>query len=275
MRHGRFPHLLLTSPLIRRTIGLSSWLKEIIRNNPTAPRSTSKPSFGPPPTRCAGTWTLGIQARLPRPHFPEIHLHRMTPEEKARQQIDAQLTASGWAVQTKDKINLSAARGVAVCELSFATGEPDYTLFVDAKALGTVEAKAAGHSLTGVEEQSTKYVTGVPAGLPAWHNPLPFCYETTGEETRFTNRLDPEPRSRNVFAFHRPETLLAWVQQEKQLSQRLKEFPPLARAKLWPAQSTPSSIWKNPLPPVAHARSSRWPPDRARRSPPLISFIAS
>ncbi len=123
-----------------------------------------------------------------------------------------------------------------MCELSFATGEPDYTLFVNAKALGTVEAKPAGHSLVGVEEQSAKYVTGVPASLPAWHNPLPFCYESTGSETRFTNRLDPEPRSRNVFAFHRPETLLAWVQQAKQLSQRLKEFPPLARANLWPAQ---------------------------------------
>jgi type I restriction enzyme R subunit len=160
----------------------------------------------------------------------------MTAEEKARQQIDAQLTASGWAVQTKDKINLSAARGVAVCELSFATGEPDYTLFVDGKALGTAEAKPAGHSLVGVEEQSAKYVVGVPAGLPAWRTPLPFCYETTGSETRFTNRLDPEPRSRNVFAFHRPETLLAWVQQEKQLALKLREFPPLLAAKLWPAQ---------------------------------------
>ena len=137
---------------------------------------------------------------------------------------------------TKDKINLSAARGVAICELSFATGEPDYTLFVDGKALGTVEAKPAGHSLIGVEEQSTKYVVGVPSGLPTWRTPLPFCYESTGSETRFTNRLDPEPRSRNVFAFHRPETLLAWVQQAKQLAERLKEFPPLARAKLWPAQ---------------------------------------
>jgi type I restriction enzyme R subunit len=160
----------------------------------------------------------------------------MTPEEKARQQIDTQLTASGWAVQTKDKINLSAARGVAVCELSFATGEPDYTLFVDAKALGTVEAKPEGHSLVGVEEQSTKYVVGVPAGLHAWRKPLPFCYESTGSETRFTNRLDPDPRSRNVFAFHRPETLLAWVQQEKQLAQRLRELPPLAAGSLWLAQ---------------------------------------
>jgi type I restriction enzyme, R subunit len=129
----------------------------------------------------------------------------MTPEEKARQDIDAQLTASGWAVQRKDKINLTAARGVAICELSFATGEPDYTLFVDGKALGTTEAKPAGHSLVGVEEQSAKYVSGVPFGLPAWKSPLPFCYESTGTETFFTNRLDPDPRSRRVFSFHRPK----------------------------------------------------------------------
>src|ERR1017187_6465021 len=160
----------------------------------------------------------------------------MTPEELARKKIDAMLTASGWTVQTKDKINLSASRGVAVCELSFATGEPDYTLFVDAKALGTVEAKPEGHSLVGVEEQSTKSVTGIPSGLPGWKSPLPFCYESTGTETCFTNRLDPDPRSRHVFAFHRPETLLAWVQQEKQLAQRLREFPPLPTAHLWPAQ---------------------------------------
>src|ERR1017187_7620730 len=160
----------------------------------------------------------------------------MTPEELARKKIDAMLTASGWTVQTKDKINLSASRGVAVCELSFATGEPDYTLFVDAKALGTVEAKPEGHSLVGVEEQSTKYVVGVPSGLPAWHKPLPFCYESTGTETFFTNRLDPDPRSRRVFSFHRPETLLAWVQQEKQLAQRLRELPPLAVGSLWLAQ---------------------------------------
>ncbi len=160
----------------------------------------------------------------------------MTPEEKARHKIDAMLAASGWVVQTKNKINLSAARGVAVCELSFSTGEPDYTLFADGKAIGTVEAKPEGHSLVGVEEQSSKYVTGFPAGLAAWKLPLPFCYESTSLETRFTNRLDPIPRSRNVFTFHRPETLLAWVHQEKQLIQRLGEIPLLTPGKLWPAQ---------------------------------------
>lgn len=160
----------------------------------------------------------------------------LTPEQLARETIDGMLSASGWVVQTRDKINLMASRGVAVCELSFATGEPDYTLFVDGKALGTVEAKPVGHSLVGVEEQSAKYVAGVPAGLPAWHNPLPFCHESTGQETGFTNRLDPDPRSRTIFAFHRPETLITWAQAKKQLAQRLREMPVLSSAGLWPAQ---------------------------------------
>ncbi len=158
------------------------------------------------------------------------------PEQLARHKIDAMLTASGWAVQSKNEINLSAALGVAICELSFKTGEPDYTLFVEGKAIGTVEAKPVGTTLTSVEEQSAKYVHGVPFGLPAWHSPLPFCYESTGEETYFTNRLEPDPRGRRVFSFHRPETLLGWAQEETQLAQRLRAFPPLAAGTLWPAQ---------------------------------------
>jgi type I restriction enzyme M protein len=58
-----------------------------------------------------------------------------TPEQAARRQIDALLTLSGWTVQTKDSVNLAAARGVAICELSFKTGEPDYTLFADGNVL--------------------------------------------------------------------------------------------------------------------------------------------
>ncbi len=70
----------------------------------------------------------------------------MNPEEAARQKIDELLRAAGWKVQERREINLAASRGVAVTELSFTTGEPDYTLFVDGKAIGTVEAKPEGHS---------------------------------------------------------------------------------------------------------------------------------
>ncbi|MGD0652684.1 MAG: hypothetical protein ABSA97_16350 [Verrucomicrobiia bacterium] len=160
----------------------------------------------------------------------------MTPEEKAREKIDAQLDACGWKVQDKEQVNLQAARGVAVREVATKKGEADYVLFADGKAIGTVEAKPAGWTLRGVEEQSGKYATGMHAGFPAWRTPLPFCYESTGVETHFTNRLDPDARSREVFTFHRPETLIEWVQQDAQVRAKLRELPPLITDALWPAQ---------------------------------------
>jgi type I restriction enzyme, R subunit len=128
----------------------------------------------------------------------------MDPEQRAREKIDALLAMAGWAVQDRRFANLAAARGVAVRELSFFSGEPDYTLFADGKAAGVVEAKPEGHSLTGVSEQTAKYAAGLPDTLPAWRRPLPFAYESTGAATQFASRLVPEPRSRELFAFHRP-----------------------------------------------------------------------
>jgi type I restriction enzyme R subunit len=62
---------------------------------------------------------------------------------------------------------------------------------VDGPAVGGVEAKPAGTTLTGVERQSEKYSVGLPDGIPARIKPLPFLYESTGVETRFTSQLDP------------------------------------------------------------------------------------
>ena len=50
----------------------------------------------------------------------------MTPEEKARQEIDRQLEPCGWAVQDYRQMNISAGLGVAVREFPLATGEADY-----------------------------------------------------------------------------------------------------------------------------------------------------
>jgi hypothetical protein len=136
------------------------------------------------------------------------------PEALARQQIDAALEDAGWRVQNFKAANLGAGRGVAIREFSLKRGHgfADYLLYLDRKAVGAVEAKKAGDTLTGVEIQSAKYGDGLPTGLLAWVRPLPFLYESTGIETRFTNRLDPEPRSREVFHFHRPEMLAEWAQ---------------------------------------------------------------
>jgi type I restriction enzyme, R subunit len=109
--------------------------------------------------------------------------------------------------------NIHAARGLAVREFPLKPGYgfADYLLYLDGKAAGVIEAKKQGVTLTGVEIQSDKYTKGLPAGLPAWNSPLPFSYQSTGIETRFTNGLDPEPRSRNVFGFHKPQTLAEWL----------------------------------------------------------------
>ena len=116
----------------------------------------------------------------------------MTPEEKARQQIDTVLSRCGWTVQDKAQMNLHAAKGVALCELSFKSGEPDYTLFVDGKAIATVEAKPEGHSLTGVEEQSTKYVTGSSVRAAG----LALAASVQLRKHRHGNPLHQSPRSR-------------------------------------------------------------------------------
>jgi type I restriction enzyme, R subunit len=157
----------------------------------------------------------------------------MTPEEKARLEIDRQLGQCGWIVQDRAEMNISAGRGVAIREFPLLVGEADYALYVDGKVAGVVEAKPEGHTLAGVESQSSKYVKALPAGIPSHRLPLPFSYESTGTVTQFTNLLDPDPRSREVFTFHRPDELLRLVTVEKQLRTRLRGLPALNAEGLW------------------------------------------
>jgi type I restriction enzyme R subunit len=162
----------------------------------------------------------------------------LEPEEEARREIDSSLENAGWVLQDRDQANVRAGRGVAIREfpLKAGHGEADYLLFVDGKAAGAIEAKPAGTTLTGVERQSEKYGAGLPDQIPRYLSPLPFLYESTGMETHFTNRLDPEPRSRLVMGFHRPETLAKWLEEPETPSfrGRLRQLPPLVEAGLWP-----------------------------------------
>ena len=160
----------------------------------------------------------------------------MTPEQESREEIDDQLHQTGWAVQSADEMDISTARGVAVREFPLDTGFADYLLYADAKALGTIEAKPKGHTLTGVEPQSGKYSKGLPAGLPHYHLPLPFAYESTGSVTQFTNLLDPHARSREIFTFHRPEELIRLATLESQLRGNLCRMPELVTTGLWDVQ---------------------------------------
>ena len=74
----------------------------------------------------------------------------MTPEQRARQQIDLLLQQCGWIVQSRSETNLAAGPGVAIREALLKGGEADYLLFVGGKAIATVEAKPEGYTLTGL-----------------------------------------------------------------------------------------------------------------------------
>lgn len=189
----------------------------------------------------------------------------MTPEARARQTIDALLMQAGWHVCDVANANIhagtGAVKGVAIREfpLNAGHGFADYLLYVNGKACGVIEAKKAGATLGGVGVQSARYAQGLPAALPAWRRPLPFVFESTGVETRFTNGLDPTPRARPLFAFFRPELLLQWLiylpeqagdntaqEEPGTFLARLQHMPPLvtewgqggASFQLWPAQIT-------------------------------------
>lgn len=150
-----------------------------------------------------------------------------TPEERARQNIDRMLARAGWNVQDVDDVDLTVAKGVAIREFPLASGFADYMLFVDGRAVGVVEAKKEGTPLSGVDTQSQKYLEGLPSYVQRVQTPLPFAYESTGVETVFRDVRDPDYRSRRVFWFHRPETLMGLARQPDTLRARLREMLPL------------------------------------------------
>ncbi len=178
--------------------------------------------------------------------LPDMGPHTYTPAEgQARQEIDALLAEAGWVIQDRAAMNLYEGSGQAVREFALKDGHGrvDYLLFVDQTPVGTIEAKPAGTTLTEVEFQSLKYITGLPDDLYESFERLPFAYESTGKETRFTNGLDPEPRSRRVFSFHRPETLRGWAtaaspHEAASPLERLQQMPPLVTDNLWRNQET-------------------------------------
>jgi type I restriction enzyme R subunit len=81
------------------------------------------------------------------------------PEQIARDKIDSMLKAAGWIVQSKNEVDLSVGRGIALREYQADTRFADYVLFVDKKPVGIIEAKKEddGHNLTVAEDQAVDY----------------------------------------------------------------------------------------------------------------------
>jgi hypothetical protein len=160
--------------------------------------------------------------------------------------IEEQLKQTGWLVQDYDLLDLGAGQGVAVRH--YVPRYYDYLLFVNGELAGMVQVRLVGEPLAGSEEAISLASLRLPTrrGIgTSGRSIVPCIYEATGYETHFTNYLEPEPRSRSVFTFHRPETLALWLQQAPPdvpaaqndlLRSRLRRMPPLSPEGLHPAQ---------------------------------------
>jgi len=150
----------------------------------------------------------------------------MTPEQKARRVIDAKLVESGWIVQDNKEFNPAAAPGVAVREFRTDSGSVDYLLFVNRKPVGVIEAKRSeeGQNITTHETQTKRYSESTVKWAVEGQM-IRFVYEATDIITRFTDYTDDKERSREVFSFHRPETMQAWLANDSTLRNRMKSFP--------------------------------------------------
>ena len=152
----------------------------------------------------------------------------MQPEEKARLVIDRKLKESGWIIQDLSELNLIAGLGVAVREYQTSCGKVDYALFMEGVPVGVVEAKAEnkGEILTTVEAQNARYAHSELKYFVGSHS-IRFAYEATSQITRFTDYKDIDYRSRAVFSFHRPETLLELLGKEDTIRNNMKRIRPL------------------------------------------------
>jgi type I restriction enzyme R subunit len=144
------------------------------------------------------------------------------PEDRARAEIDRRLTQAGWLLQDMAQLDPSAGRGVAVREYPTDRGPADYLLLVDRQPVGVIEAKRdeEGQRITAHETQTERYANAT-LKWTRQGQPLRFLFEATGQITRFTDGLDPAPRSREIFHFYRPEQLATWLAQASTLRGRL------------------------------------------------------
>jgi type I restriction enzyme R subunit len=159
------------------------------------------------------------------------------PEQLARDTIDGLLAASGWIIQSKKTLNLAAGTGVAVREYTTDIGPADYVLFVEGRPVGVLEAKRGEEAehMSVHEKQVEDYGE---AKLKYLNNePLPFLYLSTGTLTLFADNRDPKPRFREVFTFHRPETLAKWLRKDSLRHRMRHDFPALDPAGLRDCQT--------------------------------------
>ncbi|KAA6339193.1 putative type I restriction enzymeP M protein [termite gut metagenome] len=141
----------------------------------------------------------------------------MSPEEKARLEIDKKLENAGWKVVDRDEYS-SSVSAMAVKEgLLKGNKETDYLLFLEGKAIGVLEAKKEYTKLSDVVvAQAEDYTHQLLNWCQCWQKPLPFVYLSNGKELLFRDirnvAIDYQPLQR----MHTPKELakIANIQNE-------------------------------------------------------------
>ena len=133
----------------------------------------------------------------------------MTPEEKARVKIDQMFEDAGWQVVDRDFYSPTITAAAIREGLMNGNREADYFLFINGKAIGVLEAKREEVDVTSTKvcEQTEMYARGVPVCYQSWQRPLPFGYQSNGEETYFRDFRDKDGRLELLNRIHTPQEL--------------------------------------------------------------------
>lgn len=133
----------------------------------------------------------------------------MTPEERARVKIDQMFEDAGWQVVDRDFYSPTISAAAIREGLLKGNHEADYFLFINGKAIGVLEAKRkeVDVSSSKVCEQTAMYVCGVPEYYQTWQRPLPFGYQSNGEETYFRDFRDKDGSLKLLNRIHTPKEL--------------------------------------------------------------------
>lgn len=152
----------------------------------------------------------------------------LTPEAKARINIDKKLRDAGYVIQNMDSFNPVASLGVILREAQTNSGPVDYLIFIEGRPVGVIEAKpeARGTTLGVVAEQSLRYIKSGIKGLKEQPE-IRFAYEATNIVIRFCDYKDEKARSREIFMFHTPAELQTLLKDNDTLRNRMKRFPEL------------------------------------------------
>ncbi|MFY0510559.1 DEAD/DEAH box helicase family protein [Streptomyces globisporus] len=123
------------------------------------------------------------------------------------------LAMAGWTVlNDSDAPHELPARGVAVRGTDRPDGaaSPDYVLHVDGRPVGIVEVRARGGGLRAAMARTPEIGTSLTGSS---ERRMRYAYATDGIRVLFRNGDDPEPRPREVFTFHQPDTVALWLRE--------------------------------------------------------------